>query len=119
MRQQRLYLVDILERIRRIEIITNTGQDSFLASFVSQDAVIRSFEVIGEVVKRLSPEMTNAYPAIPWRQITGFRDVLIYDYEEVDLVAVWRIVAEDLVPLKEAVTAMLAGLAEEDEGNQE
>jgi uncharacterized protein with HEPN domain len=115
-RQQRLYLVDILERIRRIEIVTAGGHEDFLASFVNQDAAIRSFEVIGEVVKRLSPELTAAYPTIPWRQIAGFRDVLIHDYEEIDLEAVWRIVAEDLVPLKEAVTAMLASVGEDDEG---
>jgi uncharacterized protein with HEPN domain len=115
-RQQRLYLVDILERIRRIEIVTAGGREDFLASFVNQDAAIRSFEVIGEVVKRLSPELTAAYPTIPWRQIAGFRDVLIHDYEEIDLEAVWRIVAEDLVPLKEAVTAMLASVDEDDGG---
>ncbi|MCC6803990.1 MAG: DUF86 domain-containing protein, partial [Anaerolineae bacterium] len=44
-----------------------------------QEGVIRCFEVIGEVVKRLPPELTAAHPGIPWRQISGFRDVLIHE----------------------------------------
>jgi uncharacterized protein with HEPN domain len=33
----------------------------------------------------------------------------------VDVEALWRIVEEDLQPLKQAISAMLAGLAEEPE----
>jgi uncharacterized protein with HEPN domain len=44
MRKQRFYLEDILERIRRIEIVTDSGREAFLASFVNQDAAISNFE---------------------------------------------------------------------------
>ncbi len=107
MKQQRLYVQDILERIRLIEDFTVDGSEVFLDSVLIQKGVIRCFEVIGEIVKRLSPELTAAHPHIPWRQISGFRDVLIHDYDEIDVEVVWRIVAEDLVPLKQAVAAML------------
>ncbi|MBE9139745.1 DUF86 domain-containing protein [Nodosilinea sp. LEGE 07088] len=45
-----------------------------------QDAVIRNFEGMGKAVKRLSEELRNSNSDIPWRQIAGFRDVLIHDY---------------------------------------
>jgi len=112
-RKQRPYLTDILERIRRIEHATDAGRDAFVTDVLLQDAVIRSFEVIGEIVKRLSPDLTAAHPTIPWRQIAGFRDVLIHNYEQVDIEAVWRVVEEDLPPLRAAVEAMLASLDEE------
>ena len=107
MKQQRLYVQDILERIRLIEDFTQDGYEAYLDSVLIQEGVIRCFEVIGEVVKRLSPELTAAHSGIPWRQISGFRDVSIHDYE-IDVEVVWRIVAEDLEPLKQAVEAMLA-----------
>ena len=104
--KQRLYIQDILERIRLIEEFTVDGEQAFLDSVLIQEGVIRCFEVIGEVIKRLAPELTEAHPKIPWRQIAGFRDVLIHDYDEIDIDAVWRIVEEDLQPLKEAVKVM-------------
>ncbi len=107
MKQQRLYVQDILERIRLVEEFTSGGHDEFLDSLLVQEGVIRCFEVIGEIVKRLSLELIASHPNIPWRQISGFRDVLIHDYDEIDVEVVWRIVAEDLQPLKQAVEAMM------------
>lgn len=63
-KDQRIYCRDILDRIRRIESYTATGRDAFLQSELIQDGVIRSFEVIGEVVKRLDPALTARYPAV-------------------------------------------------------
>ncbi len=118
MTDQRVYLRDISERIQRIETFTAGGRETYIQSLLIQDGVIRNFEVIGEICKRLPPELTQQHPEIPWRQISGFRDVLIHDYEEVDIEAVWRIVENDLQPLKNAVMAMLRTLETgEDEAN--
>ena len=110
MKEQCVYLRDILERIRRIEAVATSGRETFMSSFLHQDATLRSFEVIGEVVKRLSPALTEAHPTMPWRQNTGFCDVLIHDYERIDLEAVWRVIEDDLAALKQAITTMLETL---------
>jgi len=39
MKDERLYLLDILERVERIETYTQTGETSFLANLLTQDAV--------------------------------------------------------------------------------
>lgn len=114
MRDQVIYLSDILERIRRIEMFTEDGRDAFDESLVIQDAVIRGFEVIGEAVKRLSPSLTQKYPDIPWKQIAGFRDVLIHDYDEVDLDEVWDVIENHLPALKQAAEALLTDQQRED-----
>ncbi|MBE8993918.1 DUF86 domain-containing protein [Microcystis aeruginosa LEGE 91341] len=44
----------------------------FYQSLLIQDAMIRCFEVIGEAVKQLSPEIRKKYPEITWRKIAGF-----------------------------------------------
>jgi uncharacterized protein with HEPN domain len=43
-------------------------EDSFLASRLHQNAVIRSLEVIGEAAGRVSQSMCAAHPEIPWRE---------------------------------------------------
>jgi uncharacterized protein with HEPN domain/predicted nucleotidyltransferase len=110
-KDQKIYLQDILERIGYIEEDTAAGKDAFLQSRIIRDAVIRNFEVIGEAVKRLSDELTGAYPHIEWHQIAGFRDFLIHHYNRVDPQEVWKIVENDLQPLRQAVESMLQKLS--------
>ena len=75
-----------------------------------QDAVIRNFEVIGEAAQRIPEQFRVVHAAIPWRLMAGFRDVLIHDYEGVDLERVWRIAQEDLPAAKTAISHILPSL---------
>ncbi|MCP9831962.1 DUF86 domain-containing protein [Synechococcus sp. HJ21-Hayes] len=54
-----------------------------------QDALIRCIEVLGEAVKRLSPELREQNSDLPWRGMAGMRDLLIHAYDRVDLDEVW------------------------------
>ncbi len=63
-KDQRPYCSEILDRVRRIEDYTAAGREAFMESELLQDGVIRSFEVIGEVAKRLDPALTKRYPQI-------------------------------------------------------
>ena len=109
-KDQRPYCRDILDRIRRIEDYTVDGRDTFLASELLQDGVIRSFEVIGEVIKRLDPALTAQYPQATWSDFAGFRDILIHQYHKVRLDLVWDFAQEKLPALKDAVMALLMDL---------
>jgi uncharacterized protein with HEPN domain len=112
---QRLYLLDLLDYIGRIEAIAGAGKEAFFASTVHQDAAIRSFEVIGEIVKRLAPELTAKVPQIPWSDYAGFRDVLIHQYDKVLIEIVWESTQNDIQPLKNAAQVLLDSLSADDE----
>ncbi len=108
----RVYLAQILERIDRIIEYTLEGKEVFFADERTQDAVIRNFEVIGEAAKRIPDEYRKNHPSIPWRELSGFRDVLIHQYQGVSIAEIWRIVEKDLESLRQAITAMLPPLEE-------
>ena len=55
--------------------------------------------VLGEAVKRLSPEFCAEHPEIPWRPMAGMRDRLIHGYDVVDLDEVWLVLERDLPDL--------------------
>ena len=106
----RVYLAQILERIDRILEYTAEGEEVFFADRRIQDAVIRNFEVIGEAAKRIPDDYRENHPLIPWRALSGFRDVLIHQYEGVSITEVWQIIERNLKTLKEEITKLLPPL---------
>ncbi|HEX3525970.1 MAG TPA: HepT-like ribonuclease domain-containing protein [Thermoanaerobaculia bacterium] len=80
----------VLDAVGKIERYIAVGREEFMVATHWQDAVIRQLAIIGEAVKRISPEILQRRSDIPWRRIAGMRDVLIHDYMGVDLEAVCR-----------------------------
>ena len=80
MKDDKVYLYSILERIARIETYTEYSKDKFMTSGIVRDVVIRNLEIIGEATKRISKELKEHAHDISWKQMAGLRDVLIHDY---------------------------------------
>jgi uncharacterized protein with HEPN domain len=67
-----------------IEFKGPAERTEFLEDAKTQSAVLRQLLIVGEVVKKISPEFRAAHPEVPWKLITGTRDKLIHFYEGVD-----------------------------------
>ena len=102
------YLKHILDCILDIEsFVEGYSKESFLADKKTFNSCIRMFEVMGEAVKRISNETKNKYPTIEWKEVAGFRDVLIHDYEGIDLYAVWKIIQTNVPELKQKINKII------------
>ncbi|AGA68226.1 hypothetical protein Desdi_0698 [Desulfitobacterium dichloroeliminans LMG P-21439] len=107
MKDDKVFLYNILESIIKIETYTNSDKDEFMTSGIIQDAVIRNLEIIGEATKRVSRRLKEQTPEIPWTQMAGLRDVLIHDYMGISLKIVWNVVQNELPRLKIRIMELL------------
>lgn len=102
MQRDKEAILDIKEAITKILSYTaNVTFGDFSSNDEKQDAVLRRILIIGEATKRLSPEFRANHSNIPWREIAGMRDVIVHDYNRVDIEAVWDVVQNDLPQLIE------------------
>jgi uncharacterized protein with HEPN domain len=108
-RTDREFLEDILEAIRRSALyIDNMDYEEFCDDTKTQDAVIRTLEIIGEATKRLSWELRNRHANLPWRNMASVRDKLIHGYFGVNLDIVWQIVTNELPEIAPKIEQILA-----------
>jgi len=109
MLRDQAYLFDILTHARdAVGYVTGMSREAFLADSRTYNAVIRCCEVIGEAVKRLSPDICASTPEIPWSMMARMRDFLIHSYDRINLDQVWDTVQEDFPELIRRIEPMLS-----------
>ena len=106
----RVLLVHMRDCLDRILEYTNAECSRFDASRLVQDAVIRNLQTLAESSQRLSSDIKGTEPQIPWRELSGFRNVIVHGYLGVDLGAVWLVVEQDLPAISAAVNRMTTHL---------
>jgi uncharacterized protein with HEPN domain len=94
------YLLDILESAKiAMDYVLGKSWDDFYDDIQCQDAVVRRIEIIGEAARRVSQATRDKYPQIPWREMTSMRNLVIHEYDVVDINQVWDTVQNKLPPL--------------------
>ena len=98
-----VYLSHMIECINRVLEYCEGGELSFRQSHLIQDAVIRNLQTMAECNQRLSESTKAIASDVPWRAISGFRNIIVHDYLGVDLDMVWQVVSSDLPLLQAAL----------------
>jgi uncharacterized protein with HEPN domain len=69
-RTDQLYLQHILDAISTIQsYLEGVDEEGFQASSLLQDGVIRQIQIVGEAAKRVSGDLCERHPEIPWRDM--------------------------------------------------
>ena len=102
-----VYIDDIRDSIEAIKRYTaGLTKDDFFNSTEKQDAVYRRLELIGEAANRLPDEFRIQYHRIPWNKIIGMRNVLIHEYDSIDLDRIWETIQRDIPELEEYIKSI-------------
>lgn len=97
------HILDAAERIRNIQLRGDLTTDQVL-----YDASLRNLQTLSEATQQLPLAFKDRYPEIPWRSISGFRNILVHSYlGDIDPAAVKQVIDRHLPLVVEAVQAML------------
>lgn len=84
------------------------NRETYLGNALTQAAVERKFEIVGEALNRLHrarPEIAKRIPGL--REVVSFRNLLIHGYAVVRPNRVWDYVRNDLPELHQMVRELL------------
>ncbi len=83
------------------------NKEDLQSNEVLRYAVERNFEVIGEAAKRIPDSVKTHCPELPWKEMTGMRDVIIHEYDEIDIDQVWNTITQDIPHSLEIIEQLL------------
>ena len=109
MKDDQLYLGHIFEAADRIVTYGERGEEAFRRDLMIQDAIVRNLQVMGEAVKKVSPETRATHSDVPWKDIAGMRDRVVHDYFGVSLDIVWDVVRNHVPRLRETLKRIREG----------
>ena len=98
-----LHILDAIARIRRIRMRGDIIEDEIL-----YDAALRNLQTLSEATQLLPADKKAAFPDIPWRDISGFRNILVHNYlGDIDPLTVSDVIGKHLPVLENAIKSML------------
>lgn len=99
-----VYIKDIQQSVEKIiEYTLGISYDEFSENVEKQDAIIRRFQIIGEAAGKLSQGFKNKYPEFPAREAKGMRNILVHEYNEVQLEDLWEAITVDIPRLQSLI----------------
>lgn len=73
--------------------------DEFRGDSKPVDAVLTKLIVIGEAAALAPADVQDRHAEVPWRKPKGLRNVIVHQYDRVDVSIVWNAVNGGLPPL--------------------
>jgi len=98
------FLDDIREAC--VTIATRLGRRKF-TEFVDngelRDSIVLQLIHIGEAANNLTDIARSRFPEVPWRAMTGLRNLLVHSYWTTDALKLWETASKDIPVLLEAL----------------
>ena len=108
MRRDYLRLRDILDALDSLtRIIGGRTEAEFLADETVCYAAAQRLTVVGEAAARLSEEVKQRFPMVPWADIIAFRNILVHEYFGIYWPIVWLTATVQVPELRHRITEIL------------
>ncbi len=103
------HILDAIAKIQRIQLRGSVVEDDLL-----YDAALRNLQTLSEATQKLPDDKKLMCSDIPWREISGFRNILVHNYlGDIDPITVQGVI-DNYLPLLEACIRSMLELDESD-----
>ena len=104
--------VTLQKIIEETKIATNLIGETTIESFLNNELLKRAIGMtlinIGELVKNLTADFRISHNNVPWKDISGFRDVAAHKYKTLDMKLVYNSVKIDVPELQSEIINILS-----------
>lgn len=104
-RERLEHIVEAIDRI--LAYADGKTKEELEADNLKYYGVVKNIEIIGEAAYKLTNAFCRQHPETPWKHITRMRHVLVHDYYQINPVEIWKVIKEDLHPLRDRVASYL------------
>ena len=99
-RSNLLYLGDMLDHARIAHArVARVSREHFMGDEDLQIVVMHHVRIVGEAASKLSSDVRDAHPEIPWIDIIGMRHRIVHDYVNIKVEVLWETATERLPDL--------------------
>lgn len=100
-------LLDVLEMIELIERHGPADEEALRSDVVRQAATLHWIQTIGEAANRVSAQLKQTHPEIPWGGAIAMRNLVAHGYDQVRLDVVAEVIRDDLPSLREQIKSIV------------
>ena len=92
------HMLGFVRRCR--QIIEGIDSSVYLASLGLQEQVELNMLHLGEVAARISDDIKESHPEIPWHEMVGMRNILVHEYFRVKPIVLFETVTTQFSELE-------------------
>lgn len=70
--------------------------------------MMRQLEIVGEALKNTTQHFKLNHQDVPWREIIGMRNIIVHDYDNVNIEIIWDTLISDVPNLNRQIKRILS-----------
>lgn len=105
-RERLEHIVQAIDRI--LDFADGRTKEDLMTDNLKYYGIVKNIEIIGEATYKLTRVFRRQHTDTPWEFIAKMRHVLVHDYYQIKPTEVWKVINEDLHPLREQVGRYLS-----------
>lgn len=114
MRPDVVLLKDMADAVYAADLFqVGLDEETFTRVDLVRSAVMYKLIIVGEAAGRLSTELQDAHPEVPWQKVVSFRNRATHGYFAVDWSIVYEIITVDAPRLRSQLLDIISQIEEE------